>query len=156
MLPDQNEAKKASKIVFKIIERKSKIDSLSENGLKLDNVIGNIEFKNVHFEYTARPGIRILNGFNLSVNNGQTNALVGPSGCGKSTTISLLLRFYDPIDGEILLDGIDIRKFNIQWLRSQIGIVSQEPILFNYSIKENIANGDSTKENVKILISLIF
>ncbi len=147
-IPDQKKAKDCTKTVFRIIERKSKIDSLSEEGVRLDNVIGNIEFKNVQFEYTTRPGIRILNGFNLSVNNGQTNALVGPSGCGKSTTISLLLRFYDPIDGEILLDGIDIRKFNIQWLRSQIGIVSQEPILFNYSIKENIANGDPTRDNV--------
>ncbi len=145
-LPDQKKAKDCTKTVFRIIERKSKIDSLSEEGVRLDNVIGNIEFKNVQFEYTTRPGIRILNGFNLSVNNGQTNALVGPSGCGKSTTISLLLRFYDPIDGEILLDGIDIRKFNIQWLRSQIGIVSQEPILFNYSIKENIPAGQDPRE----------
>ena len=70
---------------------------------------------------------------------------------GKSTTISLLLRFYDPTEGQILLDGVDIRKFNIQWLRSQIGIVSQEPVLFNSifsSIKENISSGDPTRENV--------
>ena len=142
-------SKQAAKTVFKLIDRKSKIDSMSEDGIKLDNVIGKIEFKNVHFEYSTRPGIKILNGFNLSVNNGETNALVGPSGCGKSTTISLLLRFYDPTNGEILLDGIDIKKFNIQWLRSQIGIVSQEPILFNYSIKENIANGDAFRDNVR-------
>ena len=133
---------------FKIIDRKSKIDSISEDGLKLEKVIGDIEFKNVNFEYTIRPGIKILNNFNLFVKNGETNALVGASGCGKSTTISLLLRFYDITSGEILLDGVDIRQLNIQWLRSQMGIVSQEPILFNYSIKENICNGDLTRENV--------
>jgi ABC-type multidrug transport system fused ATPase/permease subunit len=149
-LPDQTKAKSCSKTVFKIIDRKSKIDSLSEDGIKIDNVIGKIEFKNVNFEYTTRPGVKILNNFNLSVNNGETNALVGPSGCGKSTTISLLLRFYDPTGGEILLDGVDIKKLNIQWLRSQIGIVSQEPILFNYSIFENISNGDTSREKIPI------
>ena len=66
----------------------------------------------------------------------------------KSTTVSLLLRFYDVNDGQILLDGNDIRKLNIQWLRSQIGLVSQEPVLFNYSIKENIASGDISRNNV--------
>jgi ATP-binding cassette, subfamily B (MDR/TAP), member 1 len=149
-IPDQLEAKKSAQTVFKIIDRKSKIDSLSEDGIKIDNVIGKIEFKNVNFEYTTRPGVKILNNFNLSVNNGETNALVGPSGCGKSTTISLLLRFYDPTGGEILLDGVDIKKLNIQWLRSQIGIVSQEPILFNYSIFENISNGDTSREKISI------
>ena len=81
-IPDQNEAKRAAKIVFKIIERNSKIDSMSPNGIRLDQVAGNVEFRNVHFEYATRPGVKILNGFSLSVNNGQSNALVGPSGCG--------------------------------------------------------------------------
>ena len=86
--------------------------------------------------------------FNLSVKNGQSNALVGTSGCGKSTNIALLLRFYDPTHGSILLDGVDIKKLNIQWLRSQIGIVSQEPVLFDYSIRENIENGDTNRQQV--------
>ena len=130
------------------MERKSKIDSMSEEGIRLDKVVGNIEFKSVHFEYPNRPGLPILRGFDLSVQNGQTNALVGPSGCGKSTTIALLLRFYDVKSGSVTLDGVDIRQLNIQWLRAQIGIVSQEPILFNFSIKENISLGDPTRNDV--------
>ena len=147
-LPDQKKARDSTRTAFKIIERTSKIDSMSEEGLKMDKIIGNIEFKNVSFEYTTRPNFKILNNFNLSIKNGQSNALVGQSGCGKLTTIALLLRFYDVTGGSIELDGIDIRKFNIQWLRSQIGIVSQEPVLYDCSIKENISNGDLTRENV--------
>lgn len=151
-LPDDNKANDCAKSVFKIIERKSQIDSLSEEGIRLDEVIGRIEFKNVYFKYKTRPGTLILNDFNLLVNYGETNALVGPSGCGKSTVISLLLRLHDPISGYILLDGVDIKKLNIQWLRSIIGIVSQEPVLFNYSIAENIADGNKTQASIKQIV----
>ena len=89
-----------------------------------------------------------MQNFNLSIRNGETNALVGQSGCGKSTTISLLLRFYDVMEGSVKLDGIDIRELNIEWLRSNIGIVSQEPVLFDCSIKENILNGNLMNPNV--------
>ena len=89
----------------------------------------------------------------MIIKNGETNALVGPSGCGKSTTCALLLRFYDIINGTITLDGVDIRKLNVKWLRSQIGIVSQEPVLFNYSIKENIMFGDSSRDDVKLFLN---
>jgi ABC-type bacteriocin/lantibiotic exporter with double-glycine peptidase domain len=147
-LPDQKKARDSTKTAFEIIERTSKIDSLSNDGIKLDNVVGNIEFKNVDFEYSTRPGIKILNNFNLSIKNGQSNALVGSSGCGKSTTIALLLRFYDVANGSVLLDGVDIRELNLQWLRSQIGIVSQEPVLYDCTIRENICNGDLTRDNV--------
>ncbi|CAF0737437.1 unnamed protein product [Brachionus calyciflorus] len=149
-LPDQNLASSATKTAFKIIDRKSKIDNFSEDGLKPGRVVGDIKFENVHFRYPNRPNIKILNGFNLEVKNGTTNALVGPSGCGKSTTISLLLRFYDVEDGTVYLDGVDIRKLNIQWLRSQIGLVSQEPTLFNASIYENICMGDITREKIDL------
>ncbi len=151
-LPDDNKSKDCAKNVFKIIERKSQIDSLSEEGIRLDEVIGRIEFKNVYFEYKTRSGMLILNDFNLLVNYGETNELVGPSGCGKSTVISLLLRFHDPISGYILLDGVDIKKLNIQWLRSIIGIVSQEPVLFNYSIAENIADGNKTQASIEKIV----
>ena len=79
----------------------------------------------------------------------------GSSGCGKSTSIALLLRFYDVDGGSITIDNIDIRELNIQWLRSKIGLVSQEPILFNYSIKENIEYGRIYDENVSSFISLL-
>ncbi|CAF0894843.1 unnamed protein product [Brachionus calyciflorus] len=150
LLPDQNLASSATKTAFKIIDRKSKIDNFSEDGLKPERVVGDIKFENVHFRYPNRPNIKILNGFNFEVKNGTTNALVGPSGCGKSTTISLLLRFYDVEDGIVYLDGVDIRKLNIQWLRSQIGLVSQEPTLFNASIYENICMGDITREKIDL------
>lgn len=150
-LPDQKKAKDCTKAAFKIIDRQSKIDSLNENGITLEEVIGNIEFKNVDFEYSTRPGVRVLKKFNLNIPSRSKFALVGHSGCGKSTVVSLLLRFYDPTNGLILLDGVDIKNFNIQWLRSHIGTVFQEPVLFNYSIKENISNGDPTRENVTAL-----
>ena len=155
-LPDQNKARECTKTAFKIVDRKSKIDSFSETGETLEEVEGRIEFKNVDFEYAARPGVKILDNFSLNIPNGKTNALVGHSGCGKSTIVSLLLRFYDPVNGQILLDGVDIKTLNIQWLRSQIGIVSQEPILFNYSIRENISNGDVRRENVNLTLFSLF
>jgi ATP-binding cassette subfamily B (MDR/TAP) protein 1 len=150
-IPDQKKAKDAAKTAYKIINRKSKIDSLSEEGIKPDRVIGEIEFNNVHFRYPTRPAIQILNGLNLKINKNTTNALVGSSGCGKSTTISLLLRFYDVESGSITLDGVDIRNLNINWLRSKIGLVSQEPTLFNTTIKENICYGDVTRNDVNLI-----
>jgi ATP-binding cassette subfamily B (MDR/TAP) protein 1 len=147
-LPDQRKSRDAAKTVFKIIERKSKIDALGEDGLKPDKVFGDIKFENVHFSYPNRPSIKILNGLNLSMKSSTSNALVGPSGCGKSTTIALLLRFYDVEDGAVYLDGVDIRNLNINWLRSKIGLVSQEPILFNTTIFQNICYGDVTRDNV--------
>ncbi|XP_006212432.3 ATP-binding cassette sub-family B member 10, mitochondrial [Vicugna pacos] len=102
---------------------------------------GALEFKNVHFAYPARPEVPIFQDFSLSIPSGSVTALVGPSGSGKSTAISLLLRLYDPDSGTISLDGRDIRQLNPVWLRSKIGTVSQEPILFSCSIAENIAYG---------------
>ncbi|CAF0763048.1 unnamed protein product [Brachionus calyciflorus] len=149
-MPDSQKARDAAKTALKILNRKSNIDSMSNQGLKPDTLRGEIQFKNVKFNYPNRPDLKILRGLNLHVRPGQVNALVGASGCGKSTTISLLLRFYDVDEGEILLDGIDLRKLNIQWLRSKIGIVSQEPVLFNLSIKENICYGKIDIEDVPI------
>jgi len=147
-LPDQKKASNSAKTAFRIIDRKSKIDSLSEEGAKPSQVIGDIEFVDVVFCYPSMPHRKILRNFNLKVKNGHTNALVGPSGSGKSTVCSLLLRFYDIEAGKITLDGVDIRSLNIRWLRSKIGIVSQEPVLFNSTILENIANGDVSRNDV--------
>lgn len=97
--------------------------------------------KSVHFNYPARPEVRVLQGVDISVKPGQTLALVGPSGCGKSTVVSLLERFYDPVLGSLTLEGVDMRDLNLKWLRMQIGIVSQEPVLFDASIAENIRYG---------------
>lgn len=155
-IPDQKKARDSTKTAFAIINRVSKIDAMSTLGLKPEKLVGNIEFKNVEFEYPSSPGIKILQNFNLSIKKGETNALVGQSGSGKSTTVSLLLRFYDVIGGSVELDGVNIKELNIQWLRSQIGIVSQEPVLYDYSIRENITDGDLSRKDVilKDLLSL--
>ena len=147
-IPDQKKARDSTKSALAIINRASKIDSMSESGLKPEMVVGNIEFKNVNFEYPSAPGIKVLQNFTLSIKNGETNALVGQSGSGKSTTIALLLRFYDVVGGSVEIDGIDIKDLNVQWLRRKIGIVSQEPILYDYSIRENIEDGDLSRKDV--------
>ncbi|XP_038171335.1 multidrug resistance protein 2 isoform X3 [Arvicola amphibius] len=107
--------------------------------------MGNLEFKNVHFSYPSRSGVKILKGLNLKVQSGQTVALVGNSGCGKSTTVQLLQRLYDPTEGVVSIDGQDIRSINVRYLREIIGVVSQEPVLFATTIAENIRYG---RENV--------
>ena len=96
---------------------------------------------NAHFSYPSRPDVPVLQGLSFDLKPGKTLALVGPSGCGKSTVVSLIERFYDPSSGSVMLEEKDIRELNIQWLRSQIGIVSQEPVLFDASIAENIRYG---------------
>ncbi|CAG8461734.1 6731_t:CDS:2 [Paraglomus occultum] len=129
--------------LYEVIDRVPKIDSESTEGMKLAkaNVVGKIEFKNVDFHYPQRPDVPILKNFNLTIQPGQTVALVGSSGSGKSTIVSLLERFYDPINGQVYLDGVDIRNINIKSLRSQIGLVGQEPVLFPTSIAQNIEWG---------------
>jgi len=117
------------------------IDSSSPDGKKPETILGEIEFNNVHFSYPTRLENEVFKGFSLKFQSGQTVALVGPSGSGKSTTVGLIERFYDPTEGSIKLDGIDLKDLNVRWLRSQIGLVSQEPNLFSMTIKENIALG---------------
>jgi len=85
--------------------------------------------------------LQILNGLSLRANKGQVVALVGASGCGKSTVVQLIQRFYEPLEGSVEVDGVDIRQLNIKWLRDHIGVVSQEPVLFAKSIAENIRYG---------------
>ncbi|XP_067645688.1 multidrug resistance protein homolog 65 isoform X1 [Eurosta solidaginis] len=128
--------------IFKVIDTKSKIDPLSSDGKILNyGLRGEIEFKDVFFRYPSRPDVIVQRGINFKVCEGQTVALVGASGCGKSTCIQLLQRFYDPIFGTITLDGLDIRKYNIHWLRSNMAVVGQEPVLFQGTIADNISYG---------------
>ncbi|KAL3831884.1 hypothetical protein ACJMK2_023581 [Sinanodonta woodiana] len=134
-------ARGAAYVVYKLIDQNPDIDSDSDSGMKPNSVAGTLEFRNVHFNYPSRPDVKVLNGVNLKVNRGETVALVGSSGCGKSTTVQLIQRFYDVGDGSILLDGVDVRQLNVKWLRQNIGIVSQEPVLFGTTIAENISYG---------------
>ena len=133
----------ASSDYFTLYERKSKIYE-SEKNLKPDRDIikGSIEFKNIKFIYPSDKAQRpILDGLNLEIEAGKKVAFVGESGCGKSTTVNLIERLYDPVEGQILIDGIDIKEFNIEYLRNLIGYVQQEPVLFNKSIRDNLIFG---------------
>ncbi|XP_062313920.1 LOW QUALITY PROTEIN: bile salt export pump [Osmerus eperlanus] len=131
----------AAKSIFETIDREPEIDCFSEEGHKLDKVKGDIEFHNVTFNYPSRPDVKILDDLSMAIEAGETTAFVGPSGSGKSTTIQLIQRFYNPKEGMVTLDGHDVRSLNIQWLRSLIGVVEQEPVLFSTTIAENIRFG---------------
>uniref|UniRef100_H2ZR93 Bile salt export pump n=1 Tax=Ciona savignyi TaxID=51511 RepID=H2ZR93_CIOSA len=144
-------AKAAAYKVFEIIDRVPEIDSMSDDGHKPDRVHGKIEFKNVDFTYPSRLDVQILHGVSFVAESGKSVALCGQSGCGKSTCVQLIQRFYDPQNGVVELDGVDIRTLNVRWLREHIGVVSQEPILFDTTIAENIRYGrdDVTDEAIK-------
>lgn len=137
--------------VFEIIDREPKIDPDDNSALKLPNVYGSIELKNVDFCYPTRPEVLVLSNFSLKVNGGQTVAVVGVSGSGKSTIISLIQRFYDPAAGQVLLDGRDLKLYNLRWLRSHLGLVQQEPIIFSTTIRENIiyARHNASESEIK-------
>ncbi|KAL9424700.1 hypothetical protein AB3S75_031759 [Citrus x aurantiifolia] len=145
-----SEAMAAGERIMEVIKRVPKIDSDSMEGEILENVLGEVEFKRVQFAYPSRPESIIFKDFCLTIPAGKTVALVGGSGSGKSTVIALLQRFYAPLGGEIILDGVSIDKLQLKWLRSQMGLVSQEPALFATSIKENILFGreDASMEEV--------
>ncbi|KAI6211343.1 Multidrug resistance protein pgp-3 [Aphelenchoides besseyi] len=136
-------ARLAAGDIFKIIDRKPELDASSETGIKPSTVNGQIEFSNLHFAYPSRAEIKILNGVSLTVEAGQNVA-------GKSTLIGLLQRFYEQEQGSITLDGNPLEDLNIQWLRSHIGVVSQEPVVFAASIEENLQMGriDVTPEEM--------
>lgn len=142
--------------MFETIKRKPKIDPYDTSGITLEKIEGEIELKDVYFRYPARPEVQIFAGFSLHVPSGTTAALVGQSGSGKSTVISLVERFYDPDAGEVLIDGIDIKKLQLKWIREKIGLVSQEPILFATSLRENIAYGkeNATDQEIRTAIEL--
>ena len=127
--------------IYATIDRVPPIDSASEDGLKPSQVTGDIIFENVEFNYPSRPDVRVVKNLNLTIPAGKTAALVGASGSGKSTVISLVERFYDPLSGSVRLDGVDLRELNLKWLRSQIGLVSQEPTLFSTTIRKNVEHG---------------
>jgi len=134
-------ARQAAAKVFQIINRIPIIDSFSEEGDKLENVKGEVELKGVKFAYPSAPEHFVCSGYSLHIQAGTTVALCGPSGSGKSTIVQLIERFYDPVEGVVCLDGRDIKTLNVRWLRSQLGLVSQEPVLFQGTVAENIAYG---------------
>jgi ATP-binding cassette subfamily B (MDR/TAP) protein 1 len=141
--PDMGKAKQAANNLSHIMDIVPEIDTWSDEGQILDpeTVTGDVEFRDVHFRYPTRPQVPVLRGLNLTIKKGQYVALVGASGCGKSTTISLVERFYSPLEGKVTIDGHDISKLNINHYRSHIALVQQEPVLYSGSIRENIMLG---------------
>ncbi|KAF1765073.1 hypothetical protein GCK72_005024 [Caenorhabditis remanei] len=115
------------------------------------NVVGKVVFENVHFRYKTRKNINVLNGLNLTVEPGKCVALVGHSGCGKTTTLGLLTRLYEQNEGEIMIDGRDVRELNVEWLRNIVGIVQQEPVLFNDTIHNNLLIGNPAATRIDMI-----
>ena len=122
-----------------IVQQKRHSSFVAANGNNIE--APQIRFRNVHFAYPTRPENPIFSGLSLSVQQGETLALVGMSGGGKSSVIQLIERFYDPDIGAVEFEGIDIKELNVAWLRNQMGLVSQEPVLFNGTIRENLQYG---------------
>lgn len=144
LAPDIVKGSQALSSVFEILDRKTEINPDDPEGADVKEVKGAIELKHVDFSYPSRPGAMIFQDFNLQVHPGRSIALVGASGSGKSTVVGLIARFYDPVAGQVLIDGKDIRKLNLRSLRQHMGLVQQEPALFSTSIYDNIRYG---KEN---------
>ncbi|KAI6222555.1 Multidrug resistance protein 1A [Aphelenchoides besseyi] len=144
------QARGAAHYVLGVINQIPYIDPSSKRGAVIEKVRGAVELSNVHFSYPLRPGIEILKGINFTVRPGEKVALVGSSGCGKSTIVNLLMRFYDPTQGTVSIDGYDLRELNVCKLRDKIGVVSQEPILFDGTLEENVMLGNehATREDV--------
>lgn len=142
--PDMGKAKHAAYELKRLFDYKPEIDTWSEEGEVLKGMSGDIEFRDVHFRYPTRPEQPVLRGLNFTVKPGQYVALVGASGCGKSTTIALMERFYDPLVGGVYVDGKEISSLNLNSYRNYLALVSQEPTLYQGTIRENILLGADT------------
>jgi ATP-binding cassette, subfamily B (MDR/TAP), member 1 len=131
----------ASAKIYNTIDRVSPLDPTNEVGEKLSHVEGTVELRQIKHIYPSRPEVVVMEDVNLLIPAGKKTALVGASGSGKSTIVGLVERFYDPVQGQVFLDGHDISTLNLRWLRQQISLVSQEPTLFGTTIYENIKHG---------------
>jgi ATP-binding cassette subfamily B (MDR/TAP) protein 1 len=136
-MPDVGGAKAAAISLFETIDTKPEIDIDNPAQNVKTEIKGNVEFKNVGFKYPSRD-LKVFKDLSFYVQLGKKVALVGPSGCGKSTCMQLLMRFYDVTEGAILIDGVDIRQYDLRHLRKSIGLVAQEPVVFTGSIEYNI------------------
>jgi ATP-binding cassette subfamily B (MDR/TAP) protein 1 len=146
--------KQAAYEIYEIIERKSLIPINDTKAKVANDLNGEIEFDNVTFSYPSRPDKTILSNFSMKIPKGKKVALVGETGCGKSTTVQLLERNYDPSSGRILIDGVDIKDYNLNSLRNHIGYVGQEPVLFAMSIRDNLLLAKPTATEAEMIEAL--
>lgn len=136
-----NTAVAAAQKIYAVIDRISPLDPASREGQRLDEVQGNVELRNVKHVYPSRPEVIVMDGVNLLIPAGKSTAIVGASGSGKSTIVGLIERFYDPVGGSVYIDNHNVKALNLSWLRQQISLVSQEPVLFSTAIYDNIKHG---------------
>ena len=152
--PDAGKAAKAAARIFMVIDKPPIIDAVNVDEKQVQKLpeqfTGKIEFRGVWFRYPTRLHEWVFKGLDLTIEPNDTIAIVGESGQGKSTFINLVMRFYDPEFGEILIDGVDIKSYDIRELRRSMGLVMQEPTLFNYSIRDNILYGKPQASNQEI------
>lgn len=151
LTPDIVKGTQALGSVFRILYRKTAIQPNDPSSKMVIDIKGNVEFRNVCFRYPVRPDITIFEDLRLRVSAGKSLAVVGQSGSGKSTVIALVMRFYDPISGSVLIDGCDIKTLNLRSLRKRIGLVQQEPALFSSTIYENIKYGNQEASEIEIM-----
>ena len=152
-VPDCSSSLNAARTLVELFDRKPELSPDEQKGKTVD-VKGHIRFENIHFRYPTRPHVPVLRGLNIEVKPGQFVALCGPSGCGKSTTIQLLERFYDPLVGQVTIDGKNLAGVNLKQFRSQVAVVAQESQLYDGTIRDNILLGspkdpaDVTEEEI--------
>lgn len=153
LAPDFIKGGRAMRSVFTLLDRPTEIDpdDHPDSVTVPDRIRGEIEFKHVDFSYPNRPDVSIFRDLNLRARAGKTLALVGPSGCGKSSVVALIQRFYEPSSGRLMIDGKDIRKYNLKSLRRHMAVVPQEPCLFATTIYENIAYGHESATESEIM-----
>ncbi|CAI0469185.1 unnamed protein product [Linum tenue] len=152
LAPDFIKGGRAMRSVFELLDRKTEIEPDEPDSIPApDRLRGEVELKHVDFSYPSRPDIPVFRDISLRAKAGKTMALVGPSGSGKSSVIALVQRFYDPSSGRVMIDGKDIRKYNLKSLRRHIAVVPQEPCLFATTIYENIAYGHDSASEAEII-----
>ncbi|XP_076950101.1 ABC transporter B family member 1-like [Bidens hawaiensis] len=152
LAPDFVKGGRAMRSVFDLLDRETEIESDDPDSTPVpDRLRGEIELKHVDFAYPSRPDTPVFHDLCLRARAGKTLALVGSSGCGKSSVIALVQRFYEPSHGHVIIDGKDIRKYNLKSLRRHIATVPQEPCLYGTTIYENIAYGHESATEAEII-----